>query len=236
MLALMDAHYLTAVRTRATTGIATKYLAKENAKTVGIIGSGLEARTNLEAVCAVRRIEKVKVFSPTVARRELYASEMSAKYDLEVKAAPSPDAAEEGVDIVIVATNTGNGGIAFEGKWMRKGMHVNSIVATMPVLREIDADSFARADSIAVDTMQIEEESGDVLDALKNGKYDRSKVIELKDLIGCSARDTAEQITLFKSVGTAVQDIMAGRAVFEEAKRLKLGTDVGDLLELKQMK
>ena len=238
MIAMMDAHYLTAVRTGATTGLATKYLARENAKKVGVIGSGFEARTNLEGVCAVRNIEQVKVFSPTPHRRELFAQEMSGKLNVQIEAVDSAVKAVEGVDIVIVATNTsskGGSGIAFEGNWIQPGMHVNSIGSTMPVLREIDAESFARADFIIVDTLQVEEESGDVLDALKQGKYDRTKVIHLKEIVagGRKVRTDDQQVTLFKSVGTAIQDIMAAQAVYEEARRLGLGTDVGEFLELK---
>ncbi|MEH7111374.1 ornithine cyclodeaminase family protein [Neobacillus niacini] len=234
--AMMDSSYLTAVRTGATTGLATKYLARENARTVGVIGSGLEARTNLEAVCAVREIEYVRVFSPNPQRRELFAMEMSAKLGIQVEAVASPFMAVEGADIVNVCTNTstkGNG-VAFEGKWMSKSMHVNSIGSTMPIMREIDTDTFEKADGIVIDTVHLEKESGDVLQAIKSGQYDRSKVVELKELAaGRQVRINDEQITLFKSVGTAVQDIMAARAVYEEAKRLKVGTDVGEFLEAK---
>lgn len=234
--AMMDSSYLTAVRTGATTGLATKYLARENAKTVGVIGSGLEARTNLEAVCAVRDIEYVKVYSPTPHRRELFAAEMSEKLGIKVEAVESPELAVEGVDIVNVCTNTstkGNG-VAFEGKWIEKGMHVNSIGSTMPIMREIDSNTFETADSIVIDTKHLEAESGDVLEAIKSGQYDSSKVVELKELAaGQKIRTYDEQITLFKSVGTAVQDIMAARAVYEEAKKLNVGTDVGDFLEAK---
>ncbi|MDR7236408.1 ornithine cyclodeaminase family protein [Neobacillus drentensis] len=234
--AMMDSSYLTAVRTGATTGLATKYMARENAKTVGVIGSGLEARTNLEAVCAVRDIEYVKVYSPTPQRRELFATEMSEKLGIRIEAVDSPNEAVDGVDIVNVCTNTstkGNG-VAFEGKWMRKSMHVNSIGSTMPTMREIDTDSFEKANVIVIDTKHLENESGDVLNAIKSGQYDHSKVVELKELVvGQKVRTNEEQITLFKSVGTAVQDIMAARAVYNEAKKLNLGTDVGDFLEAK---
>ncbi|WP_428911547.1 ornithine cyclodeaminase family protein [Niallia sp. Krafla_26] len=234
--AMMDSHYLTAVRTGATTGLATKYLARENAKTVGVIGSGLEARTNLEAVCAVRNIEYVRVFSPNPNRRALFAQEMSQKLGIKIEAVDSPEMAVQGADIINVCTNTAAAGnrVAFEGKWMSTGVHVNSIGSTMPSMREIDTDTFEKADGIVIDTKHLEEESGDVITAIKNGQYDSSKVTVLPALVsGNIVRKNDAQMTLFKSVGTAVQDIMAARAVYEEAKKLNVGTDVGEFLEAK---
>lgn len=235
LVAMLDAHYLTAVRTGATTGVATKYLARDNAKTVGLIGSGLEGRTNLEAVCAVREIEYAKVFSPNAARRELFASEMSAKLGIRIDAVDSPEKAVKDADIVNVATNTASRGniIAYKGQWMREGVHVNAIGSTMPSLREIDADSFQNADLIVVDTRHLESESGDVIDALEQGKYNRSKVQEMKQIVGGQFTRGDKQITLFKSVGTAIQDVMAGYAIYLEAEKLNIGIDVRGLLESK---
>jgi ornithine cyclodeaminase/alanine dehydrogenase-like protein (mu-crystallin family) len=104
-------------------------------------------------------------------------------------------------------------------------------------LREIDPDSFARAERIVIDcqTRQIEEESGDIIDALAHGKYDRGRVIELPEVVAgrASGRTADDQITLFKSVGTAVQDVVCGYAVYQEARRLGVGSEVPDFLELK---
>ena len=104
LLCLMDAAYLTGARTGATTGVATRYQARADAHTVGIIGAGLEARTNFEAVCAVRDITHAKVFSPTPAKRERYAADMSAKVGVKIEAVATPQAAVKGTDIVVVAT------------------------------------------------------------------------------------------------------------------------------------
>jgi ornithine cyclodeaminase/alanine dehydrogenase-like protein (mu-crystallin family) len=239
LLAMMDGHYLTAARTGATTGVATKFMANRDARRVAVIGSGLEARTNLLGVCAVREVERVTVFSPNRERRMVFAQRMSRELKIEVEACDSPESCLQGADIAVVATNTtGKGdGIAFRGAWARPGMHINAIGSTMPKLREIDSDSFARAGRIVIDcqTRQLEEESGDVIDALANGKYDRSKVIELQEVVGgrASGREGGDQITLFKSVGTAVQDVTAGYAVYQEARRLGVGSEVPDFLELK---
>jgi ornithine cyclodeaminase/alanine dehydrogenase len=238
LLALMDAHYLTAARTGATTGVATKVLATPGAKTVAVIGSGLEARTNLQAVCAVRAVECVTVFSPNPEHRARFAARMSAELGVEVRAVESPAHCVRGADIVVVATNSFGrpDPIAYRGAWMEPGVLVDAIGSTSPFLREIDADTFQRAESIVVDSkVQVEEESGDVKAALSADKYDRAKVVELKDVLAGKAqgRTSAQQMVLFKSVGTAVQDVMAGFAVYEAAVQQGRGLDIGEFLDLK---
>lgn len=238
LLTMMDAHYLTAARTGATTGVATRYLAPEDARTVGVIGSGLEARTNLQGVCAVRNIEKVWAYSPSAERRAQFAREMSETLGIEVIAADDPARCVEQADIVVVATNTAGrpDPIAYRGAWMKAGQHVNSIGSTMPVLREIDPESFAQAAIVVSDsTVQLREESGDVLAAIEERRCDPDAFRNLKDIVGGGnpARNGGGEITLFKSVGTAIQDVTAGFAVYQEALKRGLGIEVPDFLDLK---
>ncbi len=238
LLALMDAHYLTAARTGATTGVATELLANPEAKTVAVIGSGLEARTNLQGVCVARAVEQVRVFSPNPEHRQRFARRMQEELGVEVRAEASPQQCVRGADIVVVATNSFGrpDPIAYRGAWMEPGVHVNAIGSTAPQLREIDPEAFFRAERVVVDSrVQVEEESGDARAALAEGKYDRGKVVELKEvLVGREpGRSHARQITLFKSVGTAVQDVMAGFVVYQEAVRRGRGQDIGEFLELK---
>lgn len=238
LLALMDAHYLTAARTGATTGVATKLLVNPGANNVAVIGSGLEARTNLQAVCAVCPVERVSVFSPNRERRERFVQRMGAELGLEMGAKESPEQCVQAAAIVIVATNTFGrpDPIAYRGAWMRPGVLVNSIGSTSTFLREIDPETFARAEQITVDSKgQLGEESGDAKAAISEGKYDRDKIVELKEVLAGQApgRTSPQQMVLFKSVGTAVQDVMAGFAVYEEATRQGRGQDIGDFLALK---
>lgn len=238
LLALLDAAYLTAARTGATTGVATRYLARPESESVGVIGSGLEARTNLAAVCAVRPIRRARVYSPTAGHRERFAHEQSAELGIEVEAAADPESAVRGADIVVVATNTTGRGdlIAYRGAWMEPGQHVNSIGSTGGNLREIDPETFRRADRIGMDSIvQVEGESGDAIAAREARAYSEASLAELNDLVaaGRVARDP-DEITLFKSVGTAIQDVMAGYAVYREALRLGRGRELGDFLEHKQ--
>ncbi len=238
LLALMDAASLTATRTGATTGIATKYLSPPEATRVGVIGSGLEATTNLQAICNVRPIETGKVFSPTKKHREQFAARRSHELQIRLSAADTPEEAVDGADIVIVATNTTGIGdlIAYRGDWIQPGVHVNSIGSTGLQLRELDSSVFLDADRIVVDSrIQMEQESGDLQATIEAGTYDRSKVTELKEIVsrGEPIPRGPGEVTLFKYVGTAVQDITAGFDVFREAGRRGLGRDIGDLLEHK---
>jgi ornithine cyclodeaminase/alanine dehydrogenase-like protein (mu-crystallin family) len=164
---------------------------------------------------------------------------MSEELEVEILPCASAEAAVRGTDIVVVATNTTGHRdlIAYRGAWMEAGQHVNSIGSTGGNLREIDPETFRRATRIGMDSVvQVEGESGDAIAALEEHAYDAARVIELKDLVanGRVDRGAADAITLFKSVGSAVQDVMAGWAVYREALRLGRGTEIDDFLELKR--
>ena len=239
--AIMDAHYLTAIRTGAAAGVATRYLARPDAQTVAVFGSGLEARTNLEAVCVVRQIKKVKVYSPRKERREQFADEMGNQLGISVEPVSLPEQAARGAEIVVVATNTSSsgGGFAFQGKWIEPGMHINSIGSTMPSLREIDVETFLRSNLIVIDAPheQVQRESGDVIDAVKQGAFNSSQVIRLKDMLSYNPEKDRklEAVTLYKSVGEALQDISAGTAIYHSAVKRDIGIDLGEFLQRKQL-
>jgi ornithine cyclodeaminase/alanine dehydrogenase-like protein (mu-crystallin family) len=238
LLALMDAHYLTAARTGATTGVATKFMARSDIETIGVIGSGLEARTNLLGVAAVRKFKRIKVYSTNPQRRERFAHVMADQLGIEAAATDTPQACVKDVDLVIVATNsTGRAEqIAYRGAWIQPGVHVSAIGSTMPRLREIDPDTFANANIIVGDSLvQMEEESGDVIAAVAENKYPRERLFELKEIVAgrASGRRDDTSVTLFKSVGTAIQDVLAGHVVYKEALERGLGREVDDILDPK---
>ncbi len=233
ILALVDAAYLTALRTGATSGVATRYMARPGPADVGLIGSGLEAHTNLAAVAAVRPVERVRVFSRSEERRRAFASSAGATLGVEVIPVGSPQEAIAGADVVIVATNTGmNGPVAYEGAWMEAGQHVVSIGATSTYLRELDPASFERPDHVVFDAspQQVFEECGDLvaLDEALREKLGTVRV--LPDVVADRGLDRAsDDITLFKSVGTAAQDLAAAKAVYELAVERGVGRDVGEI-------
>lgn len=236
VLAVVDAAYLTALRTGATSGVATRHLARADSRRVGLIGSGLEAETNLAAVCAVRPIDSVKVYSRNASRRESFAERMAGRLGVAVAAVDSPQAAVDGTDVVVVATNTGKGGDpAYRGAWLQPGQHVVSIGSTATFLRELDAAAFTRPDVVVFDApaAQVVGESGD-LAALAAEQPDWTCTGLLEDvLLGRVARDDDAEITLFKSVGTAAQDLVAGLSLYQQALGRGAGLVVPDINEPK---
>jgi alanine dehydrogenase len=227
LLALVDAAYLTAARTGAVTGVAQRALTHgREHEEVGVIGSGLEARTNLEAICAVAPIRRVKVFSPRPERRARFAAEISERLDVEVVPVGSPQEAAA-AQTVLVATNTGTGTgvIALEGRWLDATEHVNTIGSTMSALREVDAATFGRADLVVLDTLDAPAESGDLQAAAAEGHWDETNVRWLADVLVDGPR-TARGLTVFKSVGTGLQDIVAAKAVYDVALERGLGREI----------
>ena len=230
-LAMMDANYVTAIRTGAMAGVALKYLSPADATRVGIIGSGAEARSELAALMAVRPgIRSGRVFSPRPERREAFAKEMSATYGLDLTAVEQPQRAIDGAEILLVATGTRGGGVALEGAWLHAGLHINSIGSTAPEQREIDPEVWRRADRIALDTHRLLHESGDALAAEEAGALDRAKIVELHQIVAGQAagREGAGQTTLYKSVGTGLQDIAAAGRIYQRARDQGLGSEMPD--------
>jgi ornithine cyclodeaminase/alanine dehydrogenase-like protein (mu-crystallin family) len=233
VLALIDAAYLTAARTGATSGVATRLMAREDASTVGVIGSGLEAETNLTAVCGVRNITDVTVYSRSAERRGDFARRMSERLLVPVTAVESPEVAVRDRDLVVVATNTGPGGpVAYQGEWLADGQHVVSIGSTTPALREIDEATLLGADIVVFDrdAAEMAPESGDVTAAFATAPGWTAAVPLAEVLAGrVKGRRATPDRTVFKSVGTAAQDLLAASFVYQEARRLGIGRDVGDV-------
>ena len=238
VLGLVDAAFLTAARTGAASGVATRYLSREDSSRVGVIGSGLEAETNLRAVCSVRPVTAAVVYSRSARRREAFAARMSALLGLPVTAAADPRAAVAGADIVVVATNTGPGPVvACQGAWLEPGQHVVSIGSTTARLRELDADALLRADAVVLDAplQQMSTESGDIIAALQaEPGWDRPVRLDQVLTREQPGRRRPRDITVFKSVGTAAQDLLAAAYVLRQARQHGTGTNVTDIATPKQ--
>jgi ornithine cyclodeaminase/alanine dehydrogenase-like protein (mu-crystallin family) len=231
-LAVMDGNYVTAIRTGAMAGVALKYLAPADATDVAVIGSGAEARTEMEALIAVRpNIHRGRVFSPRAERREAFSREMRERYGVEIVAVERPEDAIDGAHIVLTATGTRGGQEALHGDWLQPGQHVNSIGSTAPEQREIHASVWRAADRIVLDTHRLLHESGDALVATQAGTIDDAKVCELNQVVaGMSpGRTEAGQLTLYKSVGTGLQDVAAAYRIYQTALERKLGTETAEV-------
>jgi len=227
MAALIEADALGQIRTGAASGVATKYLANENARTAGIIGTGYQARTQLEAVAAVRRIERVRAFGRDPERREKFCREMSERIGVAVEPMPSGEEAVKGADIVITATSATK--IVLEGAWLAPGMHIDAMGANWPQKRELDAVAVSRANKIVVDSIeQSKMEAGDLIQAFGEDQSRWNAVQELSEIVAGKApgRSGAGQITLFKSNGIATWDLAAAVRVYEMAVARGMGKTI----------
>lgn len=228
-LALLEGGSITAIRTGAASGAATDILARDDAKSVAIIGSGVQARTQLEAVCTVRNIEKVWIYSPNITHAENFASEMCSKEVIPhmVNVVTSPMEAVQGADIICTATTSSTP--VFDGATIKKGTHINAIGSFTPEMQEVDSETI-RKSLVVVDSRQsVLSESGDLIIPIEANIVKENHIhAELGEIISnkISGRTDKDQITYFKSCGVAVQDVAAAQIVVEEAKRLGLGTVV----------
>ncbi len=223
LAALVEADYLGQMRTGAASGIATQYLARADARRVGIIGTGLQARTQLEAIVAVRRIERVRAFGRDVERRARFAREMTEKLGVPVETAASAEEAVRDADIVVTATTATHPVV--EGRWLAPGTHINAIGANFPQKRELDDDAVRRADIIAADSReQSKLEAGDLIHALAD-PAGWARVADLGEILAGRrpARENPDQITLFKSNGIAIEDVVTAARVYELAVARGIG-------------
>jgi ornithine cyclodeaminase/alanine dehydrogenase-like protein (mu-crystallin family) len=218
--ALLDGAALTAIRTGAASGLATDVLARPDARTVAIFGSGVQARTQLEAVCTVRRIESACVYSPNRDHAAAFAAEAAGKNSVPpvIRVATSPEQALADADIVCTATTSPTP--VFEGRLLRDGTHVNAIGSFQPHVQEVDAETIRRA-LVVVDSFAAAlEEAGDLLVPIAQGLFRADQIhAELGEIIlgHRPARTSHDQITFFKSCGLAVQDAAAARACYDAA-------------------
>jgi alanine dehydrogenase len=227
LLAIMEGNTLGQIRTGAASGVASKVLARADASSVSVIGSGWQARTQLEAVCAVRNIERANVFSRDSERRGAFARDMSEKLEIPVTAADSGEEAVRGTDIVIVITNARTP--VLEGQWLEPGMHVNAAGSNRANAAELDVAAVARANVITVDQLDDAKiESGDLIAAVQADAVAWENVIELGTILAGKAegRVADEQITLFESQGLAIEDLVAARRVYDLATKQGIGTEI----------
>ena len=224
-LAVMDGASLTAIRTGAASGVATDLLARPGAAVVAVFGAGPQARTQLEAVCAVRPIRRARVFDPNAARARALAQEMAERLGFPVEAAASASEALAGADVVCTAT-TASEPVFADGD-LAPGAHVNAIGSYKPSVREIPSETVRRA-RVVVDYLPAAlAEAGDLLVPMAEGLIGEDHVYaELGEIVAGKkkGRESPDEITLFKSVGVAVQDLAAADRALARAERLDLGT------------
>jgi alanine dehydrogenase len=224
MTALLQADYLGQVRTGAASGVATKYLARPEASTAGLFGVGKQARTQLLAICKVRTIKHISVFSRNDENCRKFCAEMTTLCQCPVEPALRPEEAAAGKDIVITATTSREPILL--GDWLSEGVHLNIIGSNYLAKTEIDVAVVRRANTIVVDSReQAHLEAGDFRQARAEGVLQWSRVRELGEVIAGRApgRQLPSDITLFKSVGLAIEDVATAAVIVARAKELKVG-------------
>ena len=226
-LAVMDGTFITAVRTGAASGVATKHLAAEDATTAAIIGAGVQARTQLAAVCQVRPISSARVFARSGEHRREFASEMSRSMGIEVTPAESAEEAVRGAQIVCTASTSKTP--VLDGTWLEPGVHVNCAGSHSPDARELDTTTVVRS-TVVVDSRDAAlAEAGDLLIPIANGDIAEDHIkAELGEVVAGTkpGRSDPGEITLFKSQGLAIQDVATASLVFRLASERGIGTQV----------
>ena len=228
-IGLLDGGAMTAIRTAAACGLATDLLARPESRVLAVFGSGVHARTQVEAMRAVRRIEEIRIFNPNTASAAAMAAELEASAPVPggFHVAISPAEALRGADVACAAT-TSRAPI-FEDADVQDGLHINAIGSFKPEDREIPGKTVSRALVVVDDRESAMEEAGDLLIPMGQGLFDQSHMhCALGDMVlgSCEGRSTASQVTLFKSVGISVQDVVAAQAILKRAEELGLGAPV----------
>jgi alanine dehydrogenase len=227
LVALIEADFLGQMRTGAASGVATRYLARENARKLGLIGTGLQARTQLHAIAQVRKLDGIRVFGRDAGRRETFAKEMGDILKIPVSAATSAEDAVRDADIIVTSTTSTNP--VLEGQWLKPGVHINAIGANFPQKRELDSEAVERCDVIVVDSRaQSKLESGDLIHVFGEDASRWAGVRELAEIAAGKAagRTNPNQITLFKSNGIATEDVVVAGRIFELARERGVGREV----------
>lgn len=227
--AIMDGTFLTALRTGAASGIATDLLARKQAKIAAIIGAGIQGRTQLEAVCCVRKIQRVLVYDKNNRAAETFSEEMQSRgfpIPRDISVAPSSEKAIAEADVICTATTSTVP--VFEDVHLKPGVHINGVGSYTPQMQEIPEKTIARA-KVVVDSLAASlEEAGDLIIPIEKGLIDQTHIrgeIGQVALGSLSVRETDDDITFFKSVGLAIQDVAVAELALRNAESLQLGTD-----------
>jgi alanine dehydrogenase len=227
LLCYTQANRLGQLRTGATTGVAVKHLSNPGSATVGIIGTGNQASTQLEAVSKVRSVNKVLAYSRDPEKREAFAKSTSEALGILVAAASTNEDAVSGCDIVICIASTMEPVV--QGSWLAPGVTVVGAGPTTWRAQEVDAATLTRADKIFVDSAeQAREEAGDMASAVDRGLLQWSNLVELRYAVAgvVSGRDNHDQIVYAKLMGTGIADVAAAKLAYEKAKAMGLGMEM----------
>jgi ornithine cyclodeaminase len=227
LFALMHAGAITAIRTAAVSGLATKILANEGPADLALLGSGTQARMHLEAMLAVRPVRRVRVWSRTSEHAQTFVREMRAAHDVEIEAVASPQLAVESA--ALICTTTAATQPVLLGAWLRDGAHVNAAGASVPGFRELDSQAIVRARLFADNRENVLREADDVRIPIAEQRITPAHIIaDLAQLTsgGVRGRSAESDVTVFESVGMALEDLAAANYLYERAVAENRGTSI----------
>jgi alanine dehydrogenase len=219
LLAVIDATSITAIRTAAVSGVATNLLAREDAGDLALVGSGVQARTHLEAMLAVRPIRRVRVASKDFGRAQRFADRESKRQGIAIEPMRTIESAVRGADIVCTATSARDPVV--EGDWLAPGAHVNAVGSSVPFARELDTAAVVRSRLFVDRRESAQNEAGDFLIPKKEGAINDDHIAgEIGEVVigKVAGRRSGDELTLFKSLGLAVEDVASAAHIFEKAK------------------
>ena len=234
LLAVLDGRMITDLRTGAASGVVARKLRIEGPVTVGLIGAGHQSRMQLESLAAVYRVESAAVFSPTAENRERMARQMSSKLGIPVKAEASAEAAARGHAVVVAATSSQRTEPVLRGEWLDRCRLLCAVGSTRPQSIEVDEASFRAAKVVVVDTPRAAEEAGDLHFAVNSGAVRAEQQTTLAQVAAGTARLPDTGLTVFKSVGTALQDLALAVRYFDLLRGRKDLPAALDLASLKK--
>jgi len=226
LLSIMDGRLITEMRTAATSAAATRALSRPDAGILALLGSGVQARSHLEALPLVRRLREVRVWSRTPRHREAFARQAGER-GLPVRVCASAEEAVRGADLIVTATSSSVP--VLEGRWLDPGAHINAVGAPRPDWRELDGVAVAKARLFVDSRAGALAESGDVLLALAEGAIDEAHILgEIGEVFAGTVpgRTSSQEITLFKSLGMAVEDVATAAYVYAQATARGVGQEI----------
>jgi alanine dehydrogenase len=227
LVALMDGRYITEARTAAVSAVSARHMARPEASTLAILGTGVQAKSHLEALSQVRTLGDIRVWSPKSASRERFVAEMSGHVPGRLQATDAAEDAVRGADIVVLVTSSPTPVV--EDAWVAPGTHVISVGACRPTQREMDPPLVARGRLLVDSRAGALAESGDVVLGIREGHFTEAHVAgELGEVVlgRVSGRQTGDQITIFKSLGMAVEDVAAADLAYRRALETGAGTEL----------
>jgi ornithine cyclodeaminase/alanine dehydrogenase-like protein (mu-crystallin family) len=227
LLAIVEANRLGQIRTGAASGVATRLLARQDAKILALLGAGFQAETQLEACAAVRALGEVRVWSRTPERAAEFCARMGSRLGLSLRPSASAEEACRGVDLIVTATSAREP--VLKGEWIGPGVHINAVGSNQARRRELDGEAVGRCEVIATDLQeQARLESGDLIEAVAEGRLDWDRVGELGFILTgrTAGRISPGQRTLFKSNGVALEDVAAAALVYRRASGAGVGEKV----------